>query len=372
MNPIDKLHSLGQSIWYDNIERRLINNGELAKMIENKKIRGITSNPSIFNNAISKSNDYDDSMAPLAEVGKNKFEVYEALAIEDIKDACDLFLPLYTNSEGGDGYVSLEISPYLAGDTQGSITDSRRLWELVNRPNLMIKIPATQEGIPAIKEVIAEGINVNVTLIFSINRYLKVIDAYLSGLEQRLDDGLPVDKISSVASFFVSRIDSNVDEKLQTLVKADGESGYHGKNLLGKIAVSNAKLAFELHKEEFQSDRFGEIKAEGGRVQRVLWASTSTKNPSYPDTKYIDDLIGPGTINTVPPKTLVAFEDHGSAKITLDKDLQEAKEAMKELADVGISISDVTKELEEKGVKSFADDFTSLLESVEKRRLAVL
>ncbi|MBU1660907.1 MAG: transaldolase [Chloroflexi bacterium] len=375
MNPITKLHSLGQSIWYDNIERLLLTGGDLAAMIARGEIRGVTSNPSIFNNAISKSSDYDDALIPLAQQGLTKEEIYEALAVEDIRAACDLFGPIYGATGGGDGFVSLEVSPYLADDTEATCTEAARLWKLVGRPNLMIKIPATRAGLPAIAQSIAAGINVNVTLIFSIARYIEVMDTYLSGLEQRLAAGKPIDHVASVASFFVSRIDTNADARLQVIadaIDAGGELAERAAALQGKIAVASAKLAYARHKDIFSGNRWTQLKERGGHIQRPLWASTSTKNPAYPDTKYVDELIGPDTINTIPPKTLTAFGDHGSAELTLGADVDAAQAAMDELAAVGISITEVTQELEDQGVKSFADAFTALLDSVEKRWELVL
>ena len=366
MKPIEKLHGLGQSIWYDNIERRLLNNGELAAMIGRGEIRGVTSNPSIFHNAIAKSGDYDDALLPLAKTGASKEEIYETLAVEDIRAACDLFCPLYDQTDGGDGYVSLEVSPYLAKDTSGTAADAARLWAWVNRPNLMIKIPATREGLPAITQSIAAGINVNVTLIFSIRRYEEVMAAYLAGLEQRLAAGQSINQVASVASFFISRIDSNIDNRL------DAIGSQKALALKGQIAVSNAKLAYAAYKKAFSGQRWEKLQAAGGRAQRPLWASTSTKNPAYPDTKYIDELIGPNTVNTVPPATLIAFADHGTAALTLEADLAAAQTAMDELAALGISMTEVTQELEDQGVKAFADAFTALLDSVEKRRRAAV
>lgn len=366
MNSIETLHSLGQSIWYDNIERRLLNNGELAAMIERGEIRGVTSNPSIFHNAIAKSSDYDDALVPLAKNGASKEKIYESLAVADIQAACDLFLPLYNETNGGDGYVSLEVSPYLAHDTAGTAADAARLWAWVDRPNLMIKIPGTKEGLPAITQSIAAGINVNVTLIFSITRYEEVMESFIAGLEQRLSAGQPIVHVGSVASFFISRIDSNVDHRLDTV------GGERAAALQGKIAVASAKLAYAKHKEVFSGELWDKLQVAGGRVQRALWASTSTKNPAYSDTKYVDELVGPDTVNTVPPKTLVAFGDHGNAALTLEADLDAAQIAMGELAALDISIDAVTQELEDQGVKSFADAFTALLESVEVRRTAAL
>lgn len=371
MNPVEKLHSLGQSIWYDNIERKLLVNGELARMIEEGKIRGVTSNPSIFKSAISSSRDYDSAIESFSRVGKDKKEIYESLAIEDIKIACDLFNPLYEGTQGGDGFVSLEVDPYLAKDTQETIEEAHRLWKLVDRRNLMIKIPATIEGLPAVTQSIASGINVNVTLIFSVKRYLDVMIAYIKGLEIRLKDGDPIDHITSVASFFVSRIDTKIDNQLHALINEGKTSMKRAEKFLGKIAIANAKLAFELHKEIFMGPRFSVIGSNGGQIQRPLWASTSTKNPDYPDTMYVDELIGPNTINTIPPDTLKAFEDHGIAELTLESGVSAARETMNDLASLGISMEAVTEVLEEEGVSSFANAYSSLLDSIEHKRIAV-
>jgi transaldolase len=362
MNPIQQLHALGQSIWYDNIQRKLLENGELAGMAARGEIRGVTSNPSIFHNAIAKSHDYDAALLPLAASGASKEAIYELLAIADIQAACDLFLPLYAETSGGDGYVSLEVSPYLAHDTEGTAADASRLWEQVNRPNLMIKIPATLEGLPAITRTIAAGINVNVTLIFSIGRYEAVMEAYMAGLEARLAAGGEINRIASVASFFVSRIDTAVDRRLEEL------GGERALALRGKIAVASAKAAYVRHKAVFSGERWAKLAGEGARIQRALWASTSTKNPAYPDTKYVDELIGPDTVNTVPPKTLAAFRDHGTAAPTLESNLESAHAALDELAALGISLDAVTQELETQGVEAFANAFTALLTSIEEKR----
>ena len=366
MNATKKLLEAGQSVWYDNIQRGLLKNGELAGMIERGEIRGVTSNPSIFMNAITKSQDYDESLLPLGSPDLSAEEVFFTLAIEDIQAAADLFQPLYQGSEGGDGYVSLEVSPYLAYDSKTTLLQAKELWQRVNRPNLLIKIPATKEGIPAIKEAIAAGINVNVTLIFSLERYREVMDAYLSGLEKRAEAGLPIDFIASVASFFVSRVDTNIDPRLQKLI----DGGHtQAKALLGKAAIANARLAYAEYKKVFTAGRFLKLKALGANVQRPLWASTSTKNPAYRDVIYVEELIGPDTINTVPPHTLVAFLDHGVVRLSLEEDLEGAMRVFADLEELGISMDQVTAQLEDKGVKSFADAFTVLLEAVDARRM---
>ncbi len=367
-DPVEKLHSLGQSLWYDNIQRRLLENGDLAAMIARGEIRGVTSNPSIFRNAIANSDDYDAALVPLAWAGRDAESIFWELAIEDIRTACDLFRPLYEETDGEDGYVSIEVSPYLAHDTARTVAQAKELWARVGRPNLMIKIPATKEGLPAIRQTIAVGINVNVTLIFSIARYLEVMDAYLSGLEDYLKThspqrgegrggGIP----SSVASFFVSRIDTKVD----ALLPEDSP-------LRGKAAIASAKLAYQEYLRVFGSERFAALEARGARPQRPLWASTSTKNPAYPDTLYVDSLIGPNTVNTVPPHTLEAFKDHGTAALTLTEGVDEARRVFAALEEAGISMARVTQELEDEGVQKFADAFTDLLQTIDSRRDAAV
>ena len=358
MNPIEKITSLGQSLWYDNIQRKLLETGELKAMIERGDIRGVTSNPTIFQNAIAKTNDYDAALIPLAWSGWDAEKIFWQLAIEDIQEGCDLFRKLYDETKGGDGFVSLEVSPYLANDTEGTVKQAKELWERVNRPNLMVKIPATKEGIPAIRKSIAAGININVTLIFSLERYTEVMDAYLSGLEDRSAARHPINMIASVASFFVSRVDTKIDPQLPK-----------DSSLLGKAAIANAKLAYHAFEETFTSARFATLKARfGARVQRPLWASTGTKNPAYSDTLYVDSLIGPDTVNTVPPATLNAFRDHGTAAITITRGFDESKAQLAELESAGILMATVTQELEEEGVKSFADAFKVLIDAIEDRR----
>jgi len=366
--PISELHALGQSLWYDNIERRMLTSGKLAELIQNGDIRGVTSNPSIFNNAIGKSNDYDSALVSMAWAGWPADQIFYQLAVEDIRDAADLFMPLYADTRGGDGYVSLEVSPYLAQTTEGTVAEARRLWQLVNRPNLMVKIPATMAGIPAIEQAIAEGININVTLIFSLVRYAQVMDAYVSGLEKRAAAGLPIEQVASVASFFVSRVDSKVDQQLQALIRQEGPNAGRASQMLGKAAIANAKLAYAQFLEIFGTVRFQRLRENGARVQRPLWASTSTKNPDYRDVVYVEELIGPDTVDTVPPQTLDAFRDHGKARLSIVEGLPQAQQNIAELEALGISMEAVTRELEGEGVKAFSDAFTALLKTIEDRR----
>jgi transaldolase/glucose-6-phosphate isomerase len=358
MNPIQKLNSLKQSLWYDNIQRKLLERGELKAMIDRGEIRGVTSNPTIFQNAIAKTNDYDSALIPLAWAGWDSEKIFWHLAIQDIQQACDLFRPLYDESKGGDGYVSLEVSPYLANHTENTIQQARELWQRVNRPNLMIKIPATKAGIPAIRASIAAGINVNVTLIFSIARYIEVMDAYVSGLVDRVVLDLPVNNIASVASFFVSRLDTKIDPRLP-----------EDSPLRGKAAIANAKIAYDAFENYFTSARFHQLKTRfSARVQRPLWASTGTKNPKYSDTLYVDNLIGPDTVNTVPPATLDAFRDHGKPGLTITVGLEECQQQIAQIEALGISMAAVTEDLEVEGVMAFEDAFTHLLNAIEERR----
>lgn len=359
MNTIEVLTALGQSLWYDNIQRRLLENGELGAMIARGDIRGVTSNPSIFHNAISKSHDYDSALMPLAISGWDAERIFWQLAVEDIRAACDLFRPLYDQTGGADGYVSLEVSPYLANDTEATTAQASQLWTTVDRPNLMVKIPATPQGIPAIRKSIAAGININVTLIFSLERYAEVMDAYISGLEDRLKAGGEIAGIHSVASFFVSRVDSKVDPRLPD-----------ASPLRGKAAIANAKLAYDEFRKVFGGERFKKLPK--ATLQRPLWASTSTKNPAYPDTIYVNNLIGADTVNTVPPVTLVAFRDHGKPVITITEGVDEARRQLAELEKAGVSMATVTAELEAEGVKAFAEAFTALLQTIDERRKAVL
>jgi transaldolase / glucose-6-phosphate isomerase len=366
MSAIDMLHQFGQSLWYDNIQRKLIEDGTLHKMISKGEIRGITSNPAIFNQAISNTTDYDSALTPMAWAGWDAEKIYTQLAVEDIQAAADLFRPLYESSGGRDGYVSLEVSPYLANDTEATLREAINLWNIVQRPNLMVKIPATKAGLPAIRAAVSTGLNINITLIFSLARYAEVMDAYLAGLEDRVDKGLSIKDIASVASFFVSRVDTFVD----TLLQERMASSPNAKKLLGKAAVANARVAYSQFQEIFSGDRFTRLERFGARKQRPLWASTSTKNPNYHDVVYIEELIGEDTVNTVPPQTLDAYRDHGKARLSLGEKVDEARQTLADLESFGIEMADVTATLEQDGVKAFSDAFKVLLQSVDTRRKA--
>lgn len=366
-NEIHRAYELGQSFWLDYIRRDLLEDGELDRLIQDKEIRGVTSNPSIFRKAIADSDLYLAAMQPLAHAGWDGERIFEALAVEDIRAATDLFLPLYESTDGGDGFVSMEVNPELAADTQKTLEEARRLWEWVNRPNLFVKIPATQAGVPAIEQAIFEGININVTLIFSLERYSAVMEAYVVGLERRAEAGEPLERVASVASFFVSRVDSAVDPKLEAIVQEGGAEAERAQALMGKAAIANAKLAYAMFGSVFESPRFDRLKEAGARVQRPLWASTSTKNADYSDVLYVEELIGQHTVNTLPPKTLDAFRDHGAAKPTLAAGQSEARAQLEELAAVGISLDEITADLERDGVRAFADAYVSLIETVGER-----
>lgn len=367
---IEQINQVGQSLWYDNIERKLLRDGTLAGMVDRGEIRGITSNPSIFNKAISQSSDYDQDIKSLTNQGLSREKAFERLAVQDIQAAADLFESLYQETNGADGYVSLEVDPFLANKTDQTIQEAKNLWKLVDRPNLMVKIPATREGLPAITETIAAGINVNITLIFGLGRYQKVIDAYLAGLEKRLAAGKSISTIASVASFFISRIDTKVDQRLESLGEESPTVAKDKvKALFGQAALASGKLAYEIYQDNFNhsAQRYQKLAAQGANPQRALWASTSTKNPEYPDTYYVDNLVGPGTVNTLPPHTLQAFLDHGKAEPSIEQGLEASRETFQGLAELGIDMDQVTEELEGEGVKAFADSYSSLLDSLAAR-----
>jgi transaldolase/glucose-6-phosphate isomerase len=363
MNRLAELAKTGQSVWYDQMERKLLTTGKLKKMIEEDDLRGLTSNPTIFEKAIGGSEDYDGQLRELASQGKSRDDIYDDLVVEDIRNAADVFAPVYEKTGGDDGYVSLEVSPLLASDTAKTVSEAKRLFTKVERPNVMIKIPATPEGIPAIEQAIATGININVTLIFSNDVYAQVIEAYLRGLEKRAAQGLPIGYIASVASFFVSRIDVQADKQLEARGVPE---------LQGKIAIANAKLAYQLFRQVFTSERFLKLRDKGARVQRPLWASTGTKNPKYRDVLYIEALIGPDTVNTIPPATYEAFQDHGNVVMTIEQDVDEARRVLEEFEAKGFSLKAITDQLTADGVKSFNESFEQLMLTIEARRDSVV
>jgi transaldolase len=370
--PLIRLQQLGQSPWHDNIRRQLLTSGTLKKMVEDGDITGLTSNPTIFEQAIADSSDYDADLRRLAAEGKNADQIFDALAIDDIRNAADVLAPVFERTGGKDGYVSIEVAPRLANDTPSTIREARRLWSTVNRPNLMVKIPATAAGVPAIEQSIADGLNINVTLIFSLKRYDEVMDAYLRGLIRRLESGQKIDRIASVASFFVSRVDTLVDKLLDEKISGGAEKKDLLQSLKGKSAIANAKLAYAEFRRKFSTEAFAGLKNHGANLQRPLWASTSTKNPAYSDLYYVEALVGPDTVDTMPPATLAAYKDHGNPEPRLAKDVDDARHVMDQLAEVGVSMGAVTKKLEEDGVASFAKSFDSLIAVVEKRRTQAL
>jgi transaldolase/glucose-6-phosphate isomerase len=363
-NPLSELAKVGQSVWFDQMERKLITTGRLQQMIDNDDLRGLTSNPTIFEKAIAGSEDYDAQLRELAAQNKSRDEIYDELVLEDIANAADVFRPVYDRNNGNDGFVSIEVLPTIARDTQATIAEAKRLFSRLSRPNVMVKIPATPEGIPAIEESLAAGININITLIFSNEVYKQVMEAYMRALERRVEQNLPIDNLNSVASFFVSRIDTQADKQMEAKLKDDPSL----EQLLGKIAISNAKLAYQEFKRVFSGERWEKLKAKGGKVQRPLWASTGTKNPKYSDVLYLESLIGPHTVNTVPPATYDAFKDHGKVRLTLEEDVDEAQRIIDTFHAKGFSLEAITKKLTEDGVKSFEDSFVSLMSTIEARR----
>ncbi len=371
MSKIQALAELGQAIWLDYIQRVFIHSGALQELID-MGLRGMTSNPTIFEKAIAGSRDYDQDLQRLVADGKTTEEIYQSLAIDDIRKAADMLYPVYDQTKGSDGYVSLEVNPDLAFESETTVSEARRLWVTVDRPNLMIKIPGTVAGLIAIRQALAAGVNVNVTLIFSLKRYSKVMEAYLNGLEDRLAAGKPISGIASVASFFVSRVDTKVDKRLEQLNRAHLDRPERLANLPGKAAVANAKLAYAQFREVFENERFKKLQAHGARLQRPLWASTSTKNPAYSDILYVQELIGRHTVNTLPQQTLEAFLDHGQVSLTIEEGLDQARFTLETLEDIGISMDQVTQELEDEGVAAFAHSYASLLESIATKRRMLL
>jgi transaldolase len=366
-NPLKTLATLGQSIWLDYIRKDLIASGELRRLIEEDGLRGMTSNPAIFEKAIVGSQDYDREIQALAQAGKGVQEIYETLSQQDVRSAADVFRPLYDRTEGRDGFVSLEVNPHLARDTQGTLAEARRLWRGLDRPNVLIKVPGTAAGLPVITGLISEGINVNVTLLFGLPRYRQVAEAYLAGIEARLGQGQDVSRIASVASFFVSRIDALVDPLLEKRILAGGSGGGRAKQALGQVAVASAKMAYQSFKEIFKGERFQRSAQKGARPQRLLWASTGTKNPAYSDVKYIESLIGPDTVNTVPVETLDAYRDHGVPEVRIEREVQAARGILQSLAELGIDLDALTRQLEDEGVEKFNQPFDKLLSALARR-----
>jgi transaldolase len=371
-NPLLKLQSFGQSIWLDFLSRALLASGRLKRLIEEDGLRGVTSNPAIFEKAIAGSSEYDDDIRTLARQGKSAAEIYEALTVADVQAAADLFRPVYDRLDGRDGFVSLEVSPHLAYDTEGTIAEARHLWSRLGRPNVFIKVPATKPGLPAIRQLISEGVNVNVTLLFGLPRYRKVAEAYIAGLEDRVARGLPLDRVASVASFFLSRIDVLLDPVLERIAQEGGTKGEIARGLIGEVAIASAKVAYQIYKEIYRGERFQRLAWQGARTQRLLWASTSTKNPAYSDVKYVEPLIGPDTINTMPLETLNAYRDHGNPAPRLEEGVEHAYRVLEQLAQVGIDIDQATQQLEEEGVHKFVVPFDSLMALLESKRTAVL
>ena len=365
-NPLRKLGTLGQSIWLDYIRRDLITGGELRRLIEEDGLRGMTSNPSIFEKAIAESHIYDEDIRDIAPKKKYVKAIYEALSQRDVQSAADEFRSVYEKTDGKDGYVSLEVNPHLAHDTKGTIEEARRLWAALDRPNVFIKVPATADGLPAIQQLISERININVTLLFGLPRYRQVAEAYIAGIEARVVQGKPVEHVASVASFFVSRIDALVDSLLEKLIAQGGQKTDLAKKVHGQVAIASAQMAYQIYKGIFGNNRFKKLADKGARVQRLLWASTGTKNPDYSDVKYVESLIGPDTVNTVPLETIDAYHDHGDPKSRLEQDVKEANWIMARLPELGVSIDKVTQQLEDEGVRKFDEPFDKLMEALAK------
>ena len=367
-NPLLKLEAFGQSIWMDFIRRGMISSGQLKQLIEADGLGGVTSNPSIFEKAIAGSHDYDDAIRALAAENKNVDQIYTALTVDDIQHVADLFRPVYERLNGADGFVSLEVSPDLARDTGKTIAEARRLWTAVARPNVMIKVPATREGLPAIQQLIGEGLNVNITLLFGLPRYRQVAEAYLAGLETLAASGKSLKSVASVASFFLSRIDVLLDPRLEKLITTDKSKADLASVFHGQVAIFSAKAAYQIYQEIFASERFGKLKTQGARTQRLLWASTSTKNPAYSDLKYVEALIGPETINTIPLETLAAYRDHGKPAFRLTHDAVKATGLLRRLGEVGIDLDAATQQLEDEGVQKFVQAFDLLTKALNEKR----
>jgi transaldolase len=369
-NPLLELEALGQSVWLDDIDRGQLRSGLFGRLVDEDGLAGATGNPTIFEYSITHDTTYDEQMQQLLKEGKGPKEIYEALAITDERTVADLLRPIYERTNGQDGFVSIEVSPYLAQDTEGMLSEVRRFWQTIDRPNLMVKIPSTPAGIPAIRRAIAAGININITLIFSLENYRQVAEAYLDALEERRASGKDISHIASVASFFVSRVDVLVDQLLADRMKATGDHAEQQKltGLRGKAAIANARLAYQEFKRLFGGPRFAALKQRGAHVQRPLWASTGAKNPAYRDVLYVEELIGPDTVNTMPLKTLESFRDHGRVRLSIEENLSQAQADLAALEEVGIHYDQVTRRLQAEGVQKFIDSFQKLFQCIERKQ----
>lgn len=365
INRLHQLHDAGVSIWLDFIERTMLHNGDLDRRVREDALTGMTSNPTIFEKALAEGTAYDAQLREAAD-GLTATQLFELVATTDVRDACDHFRGVYDRTNGDDGYVSIEVSPGVSHDADATLVEARRLWKTVDRPNLYVKIPGTVEGALAVRRAIAEGINVNITLLFALEAHDRVIDAYMSGLEDRVARGQPIDRIASVASFFVSRVDTEVDKRLAAK-RGDGAGSKDAGALNGKAAIANAKLAYQLFLERFASPRWKALESKGGRVQKTLWASTSTKNPAYRDVMYVEQLIGPKCVNTLPPQTIEAFRDHGEVRRTVDQDVDQARRVLADLERAGVAMRDVTETLLVDGLASFQKSFDSLIAGLAKK-----
>jgi len=367
-NRLQQLHDVGQSIWLDSIDRRMLHDGELDRRIREDALTGMTSNPTIFEKALSSSTAYYDQITDAEDQGLTSWQLFELLETTDVRDACDRFAGVYSSTRGADGFVSIEISPGVSHDADAAVEEARRLWKTVDRPNVMVKVPGTVEGAVAVRRLIAEGVNVNITLLFAIQAHERVIEAYMAGLEDRIKARQPIDGLASVASFFVSRVDTEVDKRLDTLIaKASPAEKERLKMLKGRAAIANAKLAYRLFRQKFAGPRWEALAKQGARVQRPLWASTSTKNPEYRDVMYVEELIGPDTVDTMPPATIEAFRDHGAVDRTVDKKVAAAEGLIKEIEAVGIPMKDVTEKLLVDGIASFQKSFDELIAGLEAK-----
>jgi len=372
-NPLLELKAPGQSVWLDDIDRGQLRSGLFGRLVDEDGLAGATGNPTIFEHSITHDTTYDEQMQQLLKEGKGPKEIYEALAMTDERTVADLLRPIYDQANGQDGFVSIEVSPYLAHDTEGTLAEVRRFWHTIDRPNLMVKIPSTPAGVPAIRRAIASGININITLIFSLENYRQVAEAYLGALEEREASGKDISHIASVASFFVSRVDVLVDQLLEEKIKATTESAQQQqlKALRGRAAIANARLAYQEFKRLFGGSRFAALKQRGAHVQRPLWASTGAKNPAYRDVRYVEELVGPDTVNTMPLKTLDAFRDHGQVRLSIEENLSQAQAEMAALEEVGIHYDQVTRQLQEEGVQKFIDSFQKLFQCIESKQHAL-